>query len=123
MVICLVSAGWDEKARFDMSTEGRPQDTLGINDEETTEGDTLFLDQDAVIFRDFHVTVRKKWQPEIGTKTTLLTRLVGPRKVGVLRVGGYSKDLGVELLELGESVVEGKNFRWADEGKIPGRHK
>ena len=100
-------------------TEDTPQDTLGVNDEETTEGNTLFLDQDAIISGDLHVTVCKKRQLEIGTETTLLTRLVSPRKVGVLRVRGYSKDLSVELLELGKSIIEGKDFRWANKGKVP----
>jgi len=70
-----------------------------------------------------HVAVRKKRQLEIRTETTLLTWLVGPRKVGVLRVGGYSKDLGVELLELGEGIVEGEDFRWTNEGKVPVEYK
>jgi hypothetical protein len=108
---------------LDACTEDIPQGTLGVNDKETTEGDTLFLDQDAVISGDLHVTVCKKRQLEIGTETTLLTRLVGPRKVGVLRVGGYSKDLSVELLKLDKGIIEGKDFRWANKGKVPEVHK
>lgn len=121
-VICL-SADPGEKICPDAYTEDEPQNTLGVDDEETTEGDTLFLDQDTVIFGDFHVSIRKKGQPEIGAKTTLLTRLVCPRKVRVLRVGGDGKDLGVELLELGEGIIEGEDFRWTNEGEVPGEHK
>ena len=121
MVICL-SADSSEKMRFDVYTEHVPQNTLGVNDEETTEGDALFLNQDTIISGDFHGAVCEKRQPEIGTETTFLTRLIGPRKVGVLRVGGYGKDLGVELLELGEGIVEGDDFRWANEGKVPEKH-
>ena len=60
---------------------------------------------------------------EIGTQTTLLTRLVGPREVRVLRVGGYSKNLSVELLELGKSIIECEDFRWANEGEVPWERK
>ena len=108
---------------LDAHTEDAPQGTLGVNDEETTEGDALFLDQDAVISGDLHVTVCKKRQLEIGTETALLAGLVGPRKVGVFRIGGYSKDLSVELLELGKGIIEGKDFRWANKGKVPEEHK
>lgn len=108
---------------LDVHTGAIPQDTLGVDDEETAEGDTLFLDQDAVISGDLHITVCKERQLEIGTETTLFTRLVSPRKMGVLRVGGYSKDLGVELLELNKAIIEGKNLRWANESKVPEEHK
>lgn len=103
--------------------EGIPQDTLGVNDEETTQGDTLFFDQDAVISGDLHITVCKKRQLKIGTETTLLARLVGPCKMGVFRVGGYSEDLSIEFLELSKGIIEGKNFRWANEGKVPEEHE
>jgi len=122
MVICL-SADPSEKTSWDPHTRDTPQDTLGVDDEETTESDTLFLNQDAVIPGDFHGAVCKKRQSEIGTKATLLTRLVSPRKMGVFRVGGYSKDFRVEFLELGESVVEGDDLSWANEGKVPEKHK
>jgi len=108
---------------LDMHTGGIPQDALGVNDEETTEGDTLFLDQDAVISGDLHVTVCKERQLEIGAETALFTRLVGPRKVGILRVGGYGKNLGVELLEQNKAIIEGKDFRWTNESKVPEEHK
>lgn len=39
--------------------------------------------------------------------------------MGVLRVGGYSKDLSVEFLELAEGIVEGKDFGWTNKGKVP----
>jgi len=108
---------------LDAHTKDTPQGTLGVNDEETTEGNTLFLDQDAVISGDLHITVCKKRQLEIGAETTLLTRLVGPGKVGVLRVGRDSKNLGVEFLELAKGIIEGKDFRWANKGKVPEEHK
>jgi hypothetical protein len=96
-----------------------PQDTLRVDDEKSTEGDTTLLDEDAVISGDFHVTVCKERQPEIWTEATLLTGLVSPRKVGILGVGGHSKDLSIELLELGEGIIEGEDLRWADKGKVP----
>lgn len=70
-----------------------------------------------------HVAVCEKRQLEIGPKTALLTWLVGPRKMRVLRVGGYSKDLGVELLELSEGIVEGEDFSRTNKGKVPGKRK
>jgi hypothetical protein len=106
-------------SEFNESTENIPQDTLRVNDEKATKRDTRFFDEDAVVSGDRHVTVRKERQLEIGTEATLLTRLIGPGKVGVLRVSGYSEDLSIEFLEQGEGVIEGKDFRWANKGKVP----
>jgi hypothetical protein len=39
--------------------------------------------------------------------------------VGILRVSGYSEEFCVELLELVEGFVEGKDFCWANKSKVP----
>ena len=84
----------------DGHAKGIPQNTLGIDDEKTTESDTHFFNEDTVLSRDLHVTVCQERQLELGTQAACLTSLVSPRKVGVLRISGHSKDLSVEFLEL-----------------------
>ena len=96
-----------------------PQDTLRINNEKPTEGDTFLLDENTVISGDVHVTIFNKWQLEIRTEAAFFTRTASPRKVAVTRVGGYTKDLSVEFSELVEGIVEGEDFRWTNKSKVP----
>lgn len=63
-----------------------PYDTLGVNDEETTKGDTFILQQNAVFARYVHVSVSKKRKHEVRTKSTLLARLRSPSVMGKLRI-------------------------------------
>lgn len=63
-----------------------PHNTLGVNDEETAERNTLFLDEDIVITRDLHAPVCNQGEFQVGSKTTLSPRLLSPSKVRVLRV-------------------------------------
>ncbi len=64
-----------------------PEDTLGVDDEETAESDTFILEKDTIIAGDGHVSVGDEREFEVGAETTLLPRLVSPCKVRVLRVG------------------------------------
>ena len=107
------------RSYFDAHSGNVPQDTLWINNEKSTKCNALFLDEDAVVSGYLHVTVCQERQPEIRTQATLLTGLVGPREVRILRVSRYSKDLSIEFLELAECVIEGKDFGWTNEGKVP----
>lgn len=63
-----------------------PDDAFGVDNEKTSERDTLFLDEDIVITRDAHVPVRDQSKFQIGSETTLLPRLLSPSKVRVLRI-------------------------------------
>lgn len=56
------------------------------------ESNTLLLWKDTVIIRDGHVLVCNDGDLDVGTKTTLLLRLVSPGKVRKL---GASRDVGV----------------------------
>ena len=65
-----------------------PEDTLGIDDEEATESDTVLLNQDTVVTRNLHALVGEEGELEVGTETALLAGLGRPGKVSVVRVGG-----------------------------------
>lgn len=64
-----------------------PEGTLGVDEEKTTEGDALFLDEDAVVTRDRHVLVSNQRKLEVGAESALLPGLRGPSKMGVVGVG------------------------------------
>lgn len=78
-----------------------PQGSLGVDDEESTESNSLLLEQDTVVSRDLHVPVGDKREMELRAESALLAGLGGPGKVGELGVGGDAEDSGVELLKLG----------------------
>lgn len=96
------------------------QGTLGVDDEETTEGDTLLLDQHTVVAGDLEVLVGDQGELQVVTETTLLAGTLDPGQVGEVAVGGDTQDGGVELLELGEGVVEGEDLGGADKGEVHG---
>ena len=68
--------------------ENRPEDALGVDDEEATESDTVLLNQDTVVTRNLHALVGEEGELEVGTETALLAGLGRPGKVSVVRVGG-----------------------------------
>ena len=65
-----------------------PENTLGIDDEETPESDAVLLNENTVVARDLHALVGEEGELEVGTETTLLAGLGRPGKVSVVRVGG-----------------------------------
>ena len=64
--------------------ENRPEDALGVDDEEATESDTLLLNEDTIVAGNGHVLVRNQGELEVRTETALLARLSGPGEVRVL---------------------------------------
>lgn len=69
----------DETDGFiDRTTDGEivdsnlAENTLGVNDEETTESNTLVLDEDTVVTRDLHVSVSNERELEVRAETTLV---------------------------------------------------
>ena len=58
------------------------ENTLGVNDEETAEGDALVLEQHAVVARDLLAAVGDQRQLQVGAETALLARLRLPGQVG-----------------------------------------
>lgn len=96
------------------------QGPLGVDDEEAAQGDALLLDQDAVVAGNLEVLVGDQGQLQVLTKTALLAGPLAPCQVGEVAVGGDTEDGGVELLELGEGVVEGEDLSWADKGEVHG---
>ena len=51
------------------------ENTLGVNDEQTTEGNPFVFKEDAVITRDLQVFVGDKRKLKVRSKATLRTRL------------------------------------------------
>lgn len=51
------------------------ENTLGVNDEEATESNTLVLNEDTVVTRDAHVPVSNERKLEVRAETTLVARL------------------------------------------------
>ena len=62
------------------------EDTLGVDDEEATERNTLLLNENAVVTGNLLALVSEERKLEVGTETALLAGLGGPGKVGVVRV-------------------------------------
>jgi hypothetical protein len=83
-----------------------PQNALGVNNEETTQGDAVFLEEDTVILRNLHCLISEQGEREVGTQATLATILLGPGEVGELRVAGDAQDDSVEFAELWGSISE-----------------
>ena len=78
-------------SRFERTSARRrhriPYDALWIDEEKTSERDTLLLDENVVVARDLHVPVGDQREFQVGPETALLPRLLPPGKVRVLRVG------------------------------------
>jgi len=63
-----------------------PYDALWIDNEKTSERNTLFLNENIVVTRDFHVPVGNQRKFQVGSKTTQLLWLLSPSKVRELRI-------------------------------------
>lgn len=96
------------------------QGALGVDDEEAAQRDALLLDQHAVVARDLEVLVGHQGQLQVIAQTALLAGALTPGQVCEVAVGGDAQDGGVELLELGEGIVEGEDLGGANEGEVHG---
>lgn len=111
---------------LDVAADGQVVDsdlaegTLGVNDEETAEGNTLVLEQHAVVARDLLAAVGDQRQLQVGTETTLLARLRLPGQVGEVGVGREGENGGVDAAETSQSVIVLDNLSGADKGKVHG---
>lgn len=79
----------DETDGFlDVATDGKivdgdlSEDTLGVDDEEASESDTLILNQDTIAARDLHGSIGDKRKLQVGAEATLLSGLLNPSKMG-----------------------------------------
>lgn len=59
-----------------------------------------------------------KGEVQVGAETALLTRSLGPGQVGEFRVGRDADDLGVDGLELLDSLVECEDLGGADDCRV-----
>jgi hypothetical protein len=119
--------GLDEtESLLDVAADGKivdgdlAEDTLGVDDEETAESDTLVLDQDTVVTGDLGGLVGDEGELQVGTETTLLAGLLNPGKMSEVGVGGDTEDGGVDLLEAVEGVVVLDDLGRADKGEVHG---
>lgn len=81
-----------------------PQNALRINDEEATQGDAVFLEENAIISCNLHCLVGKQGEREVRTQAALVTILLGPGEVRELGVAGDAQDHSVEFTELWSSI-------------------
>ena len=83
-----------------------PQNALGVNDEEATQGDAVFLEEHTVIPRNLHRLISEQWEREVWTQAALAAILLGPGEVGELRVARDTQYDSVEFAELWGSISE-----------------
>lgn len=92
-----------------------PDHTIGIDQEQTTQGDTLLLDQNTVVLGELVVLVCVEWDVD-GAETAVAAAGLRPGEERVLGVGGGEDDGGVAGFEVLDAVAEGDDFGGADEG-------
>lgn len=88
---------------------------LVVDDEEAAEGDAGRLVQHAVRLAHLHGLVGKQGDVHLA-QTTLLARLVDPREMRKVAVGGHAHDLTVDRPELFGAITERDDLRGADKG-------
>ena len=96
-------------------------DTSLINDEGTTDCDTLLVLY-AVSLHDLVLQVRDQGVLEV-PNTALLAVCLDPSQVGELGVNRDTEDLTVKVYEFLVAVREGCDLRWADECEVQGVEK
>lgn len=94
------------------------EDTLVGDDEQSTVGVAFFFDQDSVVLGDLLGEVRKEWESQVASETTLLLWCVGPSQVGVDRVNRDAQEHSVVLSEGLDGSIVSQDFTWADEGPV-----
>jgi len=96
-----------------------PDNLVRIDDEKTSKSDSLVLKKNTVISRDRFGQIRDKRNVHL-SETTLFSWRLGPSKMGKVRIDRCSYNFSADLSELINSIAEGDDFSWADEGKIEG---
>ena len=92
-----------------------PEHTLGIDDEQTTEGDTGILKEDIVVPSDLLGEVRQQGVLQL-TQSSVLALQIRPCQVAKVRVDGDTNHFCVNILELLDSVAERDDLSGTDEG-------
>jgi hypothetical protein len=83
-----------------------PQNALGVNNEEATQGDAVFLEEDTVIPRNLHCLVSEQGEREVGAQATLADDLAGSRRGGRTLSRRRRPRHSVEFAELWGSISE-----------------
>ena len=92
-------------------------DALLVDQEGAAEGDAGGAELDVVGAADFMLDVSDQRVLDLAD-ATVVDRGVLPRGVGELRVDRDADDFDAALLELVQAVIEGDQFRRADEGEV-----
>ena len=86
--------------------------TVGVDDEQTTQGNTLSLVENVVGRRDFLLQVGNEGIVDIA-QATLIARGLDPGQVAELAVHGNAENLGVLAGEIRVAVAEGRDLSGA----------
>lgn len=94
----------------------RANRALGIDDEQCALGNTLLLDQDAIVLAQLVVTVADQRHVNASQPAFhLISSIPGPEAVLAVRAG-ERHGAGAAVQEFLETGAEGADFGWADEG-------
>ena len=91
--------------------------TVRVDDEQTTQGNTLSLVENVVGRGDFLLQVGNEGIVDIA-QATLIARGLDPGQVAELAVHGNAENLGVLAGEIGVAVAEGRDLSRTNEGEI-----
>ena len=91
--------------------------TIGIDDEQPAQSNTLSVIKDVVGGGDFLLQVSDEGIVDVA-QATLIARCLNPSQVAELAVDGNAEYFGVLAGEIGITVTEGRDFSRADEGEI-----
>lgn len=95
---------------------GRTDDTVGIHDKETTEGNRIVM-EDAKGAGHILVEVSDEGKGD-GSKAALVTGKLGPGEVRVLGINTDTIDIHANVLEFSKAVIKGSQLGWADKSTI-----
>ena len=94
-----------------------PQFALRINDEQTSEGETLVLLEHPICPADGHALISQKRDLHVA-QTSFLATLLAPGKMGEMRVSAAGYHLAVEGSKLCSTVIESNDLRWTNESEV-----
>lgn len=90
-----------------------PQVLLSIDDEQTAEGNSRFLLQDAIGASGCHRFVGQQRIFNV-TETALLTSRINPGQMSEVRIGRDTEHLAVNVAEFLHPVRESDDLRWTN---------
>lgn len=92
------------------------QDTIGVNQKDSSQGDTSVFNQNTVVLGQRVVGVSQQWDVD-RTQATVLSGDIGPGQQRVFRVGRSKQNLGIQVSKLLDSLGVGNDFGGADKSE------